>query len=102
MWIPDGPFGAHYEWATSLPYQGGSIFDTSRTQRHDAAAVLCNGTSCPALPSTPCASSTASALRLMMPRAVTLGTRTWMGLERPSRIGPNGRPSAAAFSRLKE
>ena len=37
-----------------------------------------------------------------MPRAVTLGTRTWMGLRMPSSIGPTCSPSAAAFSRLKE
>ena len=37
-----------------------------------------------------------------MPRAVTLGTTTWIGLDIPSSIGPTGRPSAAAFSTLKE
>jgi hypothetical protein len=73
--------------AVTLPYHGRSIADTSRTQRHDTAAALCNGTPRPALPSTSCAFSAANALRLMMPRAVTLGTRTWIGLERPSRIG---------------
>ena len=44
---------------------------------------------------------TARAVRLTMPRAVTLGTSTCIGLRMPSSMGPSCSPSAAAFSRLK-
>jgi hypothetical protein len=42
--------------------------------------------------------SAANALRLTIPRAVTLGTSTCIGLLIPSSIGPTGSPSDAAFS----
>ena len=36
-----------------------------------------------------------------MPRAVTLGTKTWIGRLIPRRIGPTGNPSLLALSKLK-
>ena len=41
------------------------------------------------------ASSAANALRLTIPRAVTLGTSTWIGFAIPNSIGPTGSPSDA-------
>src|SRR5260221_14386790 len=44
--------------------------------------------------------ATARAVILTIPRAVTEGTMTWMGLETPSNSGPTKRASVAADNRV--